>query len=100
MSTPLPTPQQMAAALTYGANQNAPTVIAKGRGIIAQAIIERAKQHGIFVHESTDLVALLMQIELDQEIPAQLYLAVAELLGWLYQMEHKATGTVLSSTPA
>jgi flagellar biosynthesis protein len=90
----------MAVALTYSAHQNAPTVVAKGRGIIAQAIIERAKQHGIFVHESTDLVALLMQIELEQEIPAQLYLAVAELLGWLYQMEHQATGTVLSSVPA
>jgi flagellar biosynthesis protein len=86
MKTPL-TPQQVAVALTYGKNQSAPTVVAKGRGLLAQAIIERAKQHGIFVHESEDLVGLLMKVELDQEIPAQLYLAVAELLAWLYRME-------------
>ena len=82
------TPQQVAVALTYGNNQVAPKVVAKGRGLVAQAIIERAKQHGIFVHESEDLVGLLMKVELDQEIPAQLYLAVAELLAWLYRMEH------------
>lgn len=86
MKTPL-TPQQVAIALTYGKDQGAPMVVAKGRGLIAQAIIERAKQHGIFVHESEDLVGLLMKVELDQEIPAQLYLAVAELLAWLYHME-------------
>ncbi|MGA7594611.1 MAG: EscU/YscU/HrcU family type III secretion system export apparatus switch protein [Gallionella sp.] len=87
MKPPL-TPQQVAVALTYGKNQSAPTVVAKGRGLIAQAIIERAKQHGIFVHESEDLVGLLMKVELDQQIPAQLYLAVAELLAWLYRLEH------------
>lgn len=85
------TPQQVAVALTYGKNQSAPTVVAKGRGLIAQAIIERAKQHGVFVHESEDLVGLLIKVELDQEIPLQLYLAVAELLAWLYRLEHKET---------
>lgn len=85
------TPQQVAIALTYGENQGAPKVVAKGHGLIAQAIIERAKQHGIFVHESADLVGLLIKVELDQEIPAQLYLAVAELLAWLYQLEHSDT---------
>jgi flagellar biosynthesis protein len=87
MTTPL-SPQQVAIALTYGKGQGAPKVVAKGRGLIAQAIIERARQHGIFVHESEDLVGLLMKVELDQEIPEQLYIAVAELLAWLYRMEH------------
>jgi len=83
------TSRQSAVALTYGKNQGgAPTVVAKGRGLIAQAIIERAKQHGVYVHESEDLVGMLMQVELDQEIPPQLYLAVAELLAWLYRLEH------------
>lgn len=83
------TSQQAAVALTYmQANGGAPKVVAKGRGMIAQAIIERAKQHGIFVHESEDLVGLLMKVELDQEIPPELYLAVAELLAWLYRLEH------------
>lgn len=86
------TSHQYAVALAYGKKQgSAPQVVAKGRGLIAQAIIERAKQHGIFVHESEDLVGLLMQVELDQEIPPQLYLAVAELLAWLYRLEHAST---------
>lgn len=94
MKPPLPTPQQTAVALTYGQNQSAPKVVAKGRGLVAQAIIERAKQHGIFVHESEDLVGLLMKVELDQQIPPQLYLAVAELLAWLYRLEHEDTSAI------
>lgn len=79
--------RQMAVALAYRSHDPAPKVVAKGRGLIAQAIIERAKEHGVFVHESTDLVGLLMQVELDQSIPPQLYLAIAELLAWLYRLE-------------
>lgn len=83
------TTRQAAIALAYGQGESAPRVVAKGRGLIAQAIIERAKQNGIYVHESADLVGLLMQVELDQQIPPQLYLAVAELLAWLYRLEHE-----------
>lgn len=89
-------PQQVAVALTYGQNQGgAPKVVAKGRGLIAQAIIERAKQNDVYVHESEDLVGLLMQVELDQEIPPQLYLAVAEMLAWLYRLEHAEAPAIL-----
>ena len=56
---------------------------------MAQAIIERAHQHGVFVHESKDMVALLMQVDLDQRIPPELYRAVAELLAWVYRLEQK-----------
>ena len=80
--------RQMAVALAYQGHESAPRVVAQGRGLIAQAIIKRAKEHGVFVHESEDLVGLLMQVELDQHIPPQLYLAVAELLAWLYRLEH------------
>ncbi len=79
--------RQSAVALAYQGNDSAPRVVAKGRGLIAQAIIERAREHGVFVHESEELVGLLMQVELDQGIPPQLYLAVAELLAWLYRLE-------------
>lgn len=79
--------RRAAIALAYQAGDSAPRVVAKGRGLIAQAIIERAREHGVFVHESQDLVSLLMQVELDQNIPPQLYQAVAELLAWLYQLE-------------
>jgi flagellar biosynthesis protein len=80
--------RQMAVALAYRSHDAAPKVVAQGRGMIAQAIIDRAKAHGVFVHESEELVGLLMQVELDQHIPPQLYMAVAELLAWLYRLEH------------
>ena len=83
-----PNKRQMAVALAYRSHDAAPKVVAQGRGLIAQAIIERAKQHGVYVHESKELVGLLMQVELDQHIPPQLYRAVAELLAWLYRLEH------------
>jgi flagellar biosynthesis protein len=83
-----PNKRQMAVALAYHSDEAAPRVVAQGRGAIAQAIIDRAKEHGVFVHESEELVGLLMQVELDQHIPPQLYLAVAELLAWLYRLEH------------
>jgi flagellar biosynthesis protein len=92
-----PNKRQMAVALAYHGQDPAPRVVAQGRGLIAQAIIERAKQHGIYVHESEELVGLLMQVELDQHIPPQLYLAVAELLAWLYRLEH---GEALASPDA
>lgn len=76
-----------AVALAYREGQSAPRVVAKGRGLIAQEIIKRAKESGIYVHESTELVALLMQVDLDDRIPPQLYVAVAELLAWLYRLE-------------
>ncbi|MCB1986724.1 MAG: EscU/YscU/HrcU family type III secretion system export apparatus switch protein [Burkholderiales bacterium] len=76
-----------AVALAYREGQVAPKVVAKGRGLIAQEIINRAKESGIYVHESTELVALLMQVDLDDRIPPQLYIAVAELLAWLYRLE-------------
>ena len=83
-----PSKRQMAVALAYRNHDTAPRVVAQGRGLVAQAIIERAKELGIFVHESEELVGLLMKVELDQHIPPQLYLAVAELLAWVYRLEH------------
>lgn len=81
-------PRQLAVALAYQAGKTAPTVVAKGRGLLAQAIIDRAKDAGVYVHESPELVSLLMQVDIDQHIPPQLYLAVAELLAWIYRLEH------------
>lgn len=83
-------PRAEAVALTYTAGESAPRVVAKGRGLIAKEIIERAREAGIYVHESPELVALLMQVDLDSHIPPQLYIAVAELLAWLYRVEQGA----------
>jgi flagellar biosynthesis protein len=82
-------PRPTAVALAYNADAPAPRVVAKGRGLIADAIIERARQAGVYVHESRELVALLMQVDLDRQIPPQLYVAVAELLAWVYRLERR-----------
>ena len=87
MSDTPPGRQQRAVALAYAAGSAAPTVVAKGRGLVAEQIIERANDAGVFVHESKELVALLMDIDLDGQIPPALYRAIAELLAWLYHIE-------------
>jgi flagellar biosynthesis protein len=86
-----PDPRPAAVALAYGGDARAPRVVARGHGLIAQSIIDKARAHGIYVHESRELVALLMQVDLDQQIPPELYLAVAELLAWIYRLERSGT---------
>ena len=81
----------LAVALKYAPGDAAPKVVAKGRGLIADEIIARAKAHGVYVHESPELVTLLSQVDLDDHIPPALYIAVAELLAWLYRVEQQGT---------
>lgn len=92
--------QQRAVALAYAAGSKAPTVVAKGRGLVAEQIIGRAKDAGVFVHESKELVSLLMDIDLDRQIPPALYRVIAELLAWLYHIEAaKKSGTAPPPAP-
>lgn len=79
--------QFSAVALSYGADDAAPKVVAKGRGMVAEEIIKRANEHGVYIHQSKELVALLMKVDLDDAIPPALYRVVAELLAWLYHIE-------------
>ena len=87
--------RSLAVALAYAPGDAAPRVVAKGKGLIAEEIILRAREHGVFVHESPELVTLLLQVDLDASIPSQLYVIVAELLVWLYRLE----GRGLEPTP-
>jgi flagellar biosynthesis protein len=87
MTEPAGKRRQNAVALAYGAGERAPSVVAKGSGLVAEQIIQRAQDAGVFVHESKELVSLLMQVDLDREIPPALYRAIAELLAWLYHIE-------------
>jgi flagellar biosynthesis protein len=92
--------RQNAVALAYTAGDPAPMVVAKGQGLVADQIIARAREAGVFVHESRDLVALLMEVDLDRQIPPALYRAIAELLAWLYYIESaQATGQVPPPAP-
>lgn len=80
-----------AVALAYdNARDTAPRVVASGYGEIAERIIEAARENGIFVHDSPELVSLLMNLDLDDVIPQELYIVVAELLVWVSELEGKA----------
>ncbi|MCE5387843.1 MAG: EscU/YscU/HrcU family type III secretion system export apparatus switch protein [Acidithiobacillus sp.] len=80
--------RSQAVALQYAGGEGAPKILAKGQGLVAEQIIARARAAGVYVHNSKELVGLLMQLDLDQEIPPKLYQAVAELLAWIYQLEN------------
>jgi len=82
-----------AVALRYEAPQAAPRIVAKGYGILAETIVRSAKENGLYVHESPELVNLLLQVDLDAHIPSELYLAVAELLSWLYRLEQSRSSS-------
>ena len=85
-------PPRQAVALRYQEGGAAPQVVAKGHGLVAEQIIARAREAGIYVHESRELVSLLVQLDLDQQIPPQLYRAVAEVLAWVYRLEEQQRG--------
>ncbi len=96
MAKPANDAQKSAVALAYSQTDAAPRVVAKGRGLVAEQIIARAREHGVYVHESPELVSLLLQVDLDQRIPPQLYIAVAELLAWIYRLE---SGQPVAASP-
>lgn len=85
------TPPKSAVALHYD-EKNAPRITAKGRGELAEKIIALAAQHHIPLHEDRELVALLAQLDLGDEIPRELYLAVAEVLAFAYMLTGKFPG--------
>lgn len=76
-----------AVALSYRDEGRAPVVVAKGYGATAESITRMAREHGLYVHASPDLNRLLMQVQLDQQIPPPLYAAVAEVLAWLWEID-------------
>jgi flagellar biosynthesis protein len=90
----------VAAALRYADGMDAPVVVAKGRGLVADEIVKRAAESGVAITVSSNLASLLMHVDIDQAIPPQLFRAVAELLAWLYRLEGRMPESVATSTPA
>lgn len=89
MSNPSdPTSSRRAVALRYTGN-GAPRVTAKGKGYVAEEIIQRARAHGVPLHEDTALITLLARVELNEEIPETLYRAVAQVLAFAYALSGK-----------
>lgn len=82
--------RKVAAAVRYDADKNlAPKVTAKGFGVVAEKIIERAVAANIPLREDPDLAQALAKLPLGEEIPANLYKAIAEILAFLYKLNGK-----------
>ncbi|MCZ6597599.1 MAG: EscU/YscU/HrcU family type III secretion system export apparatus switch protein [Planctomycetota bacterium] len=83
----------LAVALRYEPNRRpAPDLIAKGRGELAERILEVAHEHDVPVREDPDLLQLLALCDVGEEIPIELYAAVAELLAYLYRVNKELSG--------
>jgi flagellar biosynthesis protein len=86
LNTPKKQSRKKAVALRYDRGKDpAPTVVGKGLGILAEKIIELAKEHNIPVHEDSDLVDILAKLDLYEEIPPSTYIVVAEILAFVYK---------------
>ncbi|MBW1914988.1 MAG: EscU/YscU/HrcU family type III secretion system export apparatus switch protein [Deltaproteobacteria bacterium] len=79
-----------AVALKYDTEKgSAPKVSAKGHGMVAETIIELAREEGIPISEDSDLVSSLVKLDLEDEVPRELYMAVAEILAFAYKKKKK-----------
>lgn len=83
MSGDRPRPPRKAVALRY-AGRSAPRITASGSGAVAERIVAVAGEHGVPIHDDPLLTAALAQIPLGDEIPENLYVAVAEVLAFVY----------------
>lgn len=80
---------ERAVALFYD-GQQAPRLVAKGEHEVARQIVALAQEHQVPLCDNAALVALLMQLELDDEIPEALYIAVAHILAFAYELRGKS----------
>lgn len=93
--------RKQAVALAYGDNPT-PIVTAKGDEALAERILEEARTHGVLIARDPQLLQLLGRLEVDQEIPPELYTAVAVLLSWVYWLKGMRPGdekTAAQTTP-
>lgn len=80
-----------AVALKYApGTSSAPKVVAKGKGRIAEVIMEKAKENDVPIQEDASLVEVLSKLDIDQEIPPALYQLVAEVLSFIYRSDRRA----------
>lgn len=83
--------QNIAVALSYKPEHGdgAPKVVASGRGVLAKNILDRAFASGVKVREDADLVQLLAAVDVDSVIPLEAFMAVAEILAYVYQINQQ-----------
>ena len=80
-----------AIALAYGKHP-VPVVTAKGEDDLARQMIEEAKKQGVFISEDPQLLALLSRLNVEEDIPRELYTAVAVILSWVYWLKDMRPG--------
>ena len=91
--TPDRNPPRQAVALRYQPTKDrAPKLVAKGRGYLADKILELARQHDIAVRQDRNLLQILSRLDLNEEIPPEVYKAVAEILAFVYRLSNRRLG--------
>lgn len=85
------TPLREAVALSYGPRAT-PVVTARGQDEVAEQIVEEARRQGVHVAQDPALLGLLSQVDIDQEIPAEAFTAVAVVLSWVYWLRGMQPG--------
>ena len=78
---------KIAIALNYDESSPAPRIVAKGKGYVAEKIIDQAIENDIIIHENQSLTQDLIKLEIGEEIPEELYVVVAEILTFVYDLD-------------
>ena len=85
-----PNESRQVVALQYEPKrERAPRVVAKGRGYLADKILEVAREHNIPIRQDKNLLQILSRLDLNDEIPPEIYKAVAEILAFIYRLTHR-----------
>ncbi len=82
-------PKQAVALRYEPAKDRAPKITGKGRGHLAERILELARQHNIPIRQDKNLLQILSRLDLHQEVPAEVYKAVAEILAFIYRLSNR-----------
>jgi len=89
--------KKLTVAVKYNPQEEAPKVVAKGKGYLAELILKIAKNHNIPIKKDSKLVKELYKLELDKPIPPELYRAVAVVLAWAYNLNKKFKEKILKN---
>jgi flagellar biosynthesis protein len=82
--------RRQAVAIRYDIQKDAaPRVVAKGAGLLADRIIEVAREHKVHIHEDPQMVSVLAKVKIDSPVPEELYRAVAEVLAFVYRLDRR-----------
>ncbi len=82
--------QKQAVALRYEPKKDrAPKITGKGRGYVAEKILELARQHNIPIRQDKNLLQILSHLDLKQEVPPEIYQVVAEILAFVYRLSNR-----------